>query len=95
MAAGHHGMEHNDNFPLYSEVCMGGTYDRMHVGHKLLLSHAALVTEKRLFCGIMGQFLGEGGGRGGGGEGVLFACVSILWPHKGYDSRRMRAVTAV
>lgn len=42
-------------FGLYSEVCMGGTYDRLHVGHKLLLSHAALVTSGRLFCGIMGQ----------------------------------------
>lgn len=38
----------------HAEVCMGGTYDRLHVGHKLLLSHAALVTSDRLFCGIMG-----------------------------------------
>lgn len=48
------GMEGNANLPMYSEVCMGGTYDRMHIGHKLLLSHAALVSDKRLFCGIMG-----------------------------------------
>ena len=33
-------------------VCVGGTFDRLHAGHKLLLSKAALLTRDRLVVGV-------------------------------------------
>jgi phosphopantetheine adenylyltransferase len=33
---------------------VGGTFDRLHGGHKLLLSAAALVCSRRLTVGITG-----------------------------------------
>ena len=30
------------DYKTYENVCLGGTFDRMHVGHKILLSQAAL-----------------------------------------------------
>eukprot|EP00754_Rhynchopus_humris_P015820 Rhum_TRINITY_DN14478_c0_g1::Rhum_TRINITY_DN14478_c0_g1_i3::g.90298::m.90298/K02318/COASY; phosphopantetheine adenylyltransferase / dephospho-CoA kinase len=43
----------------YSHVCMGGTFDRLHNGQKLLLSAAAsrMKPGGRLFCGIAGDAL--------------------------------------
>ena len=43
----------------YANICMGGTFDRLHIGQKLLLSIAACSVEKggRLFCGIAGDAL--------------------------------------
>eukprot|EP01060_Flectonema_neradi_P031282 TRINITY_DN4702_c5_g1_i1.p1 TRINITY_DN4702_c5_g1~~TRINITY_DN4702_c5_g1_i1.p1 ORF type:complete len:731 (+),score=162.68 TRINITY_DN4702_c5_g1_i1:52-2193(+) len=43
----------------YDHICMGGTFDRLHIGQKLLLSVAAYSLEKdgRLFCGIAGDAL--------------------------------------
>jgi len=39
-------LESNDNleFFKYEAVCLGGTFDHMHLGHKLLLSKALLCT---------------------------------------------------
>ena len=39
-------------FELHHEVVMGGTFDRLHAGHKLLLSCAAAITSRRLVIGI-------------------------------------------
>lgn len=36
---------------------MGGTFDHMHLGHKLLLTQACLLTQKRLVCGVTGDAL--------------------------------------
>ena len=43
----------------YTSMCMGGTFDRLHVGQKLLLSSAAHCMKPggRLFCGIAGDAL--------------------------------------
>jgi phosphopantetheine adenylyltransferase len=39
-------------FATFENCCMGGTFDRLHLGHKLLLSVAALSTRSRLVCGV-------------------------------------------
>ena len=36
----------------FRHVCVGGTFDYMHVGHKLLLSLSALAATERLVCGV-------------------------------------------
>lgn len=36
----------------YTDVCLGGTFDHMHAGHKVLLSRAALLCSRRLVCGV-------------------------------------------
>jgi pantetheine-phosphate adenylyltransferase len=36
----------------YQAVCLGGTFDHMHSGHRLLLTHAALVASRRILIGI-------------------------------------------
>jgi bifunctional ADP-heptose synthase (sugar kinase/adenylyltransferase) len=36
----------------YQNVVLGGTFDRLHVGHKILLSEAALRAQKRLVVGV-------------------------------------------
>lgn len=33
-------------------VALGGTFDRLHAGHKLMLSVAALVASKSVLCGV-------------------------------------------
>ena len=39
---------------LHDCVCLGGTFDRLHGGHKLPLTAAALLCRKRLTVGICG-----------------------------------------
>lgn len=36
----------------YNSVVLGGTFDRLHVGHKILLSEAAMRATKRLVVGV-------------------------------------------
>jgi len=36
---------------------MGGTFDHMHLGHRLLLTQACLVTKKVLHCGVTSDTL--------------------------------------
>ncbi|CDW78682.1 pantetheine-phosphate adenylyltransferase [Stylonychia lemnae] len=47
-------LESNDNleFFKYEAVCLGGTFDHMHLGHKLLLSKALMCTKKRILVGV-------------------------------------------
>jgi len=37
---------------LYESVVLGGTFDRLHKGHKILLSTAALKCTKKLTVGV-------------------------------------------
>jgi len=41
----------------YKETCLGGTFDHMHLGHKLLLTQACLTTSETLYCGVTGDAL--------------------------------------
>ena len=43
----------------FDNVCVGGTFDHAHAGHRWLLACAAAVTEKRLDVGITGEALLE------------------------------------
>lgn len=36
----------------YNSVVLGGTFDRLHIGHKILLSEAAMRAQKRLVVGV-------------------------------------------
>ncbi|KAJ2549051.1 hypothetical protein EV175_004591, partial [Coemansia sp. RSA 1933] len=36
----------------YPHVALGGTFDHLHVGHKILLTAGALAATKRIVCGI-------------------------------------------
>ncbi|KAJ1772717.1 hypothetical protein IW140_002585 [Coemansia sp. RSA 1813] len=43
----------------YPHVALGGTFDHLHVGHKILLTGAALAATKRIVCGISAETLLE------------------------------------
>uniref|UniRef100_A0A8C8R5P0 Bifunctional coenzyme A synthase n=1 Tax=Pelusios castaneus TaxID=367368 RepID=A0A8C8R5P0_9SAUR len=43
----------------YSDVVVGGTFDRLHNAHKILLSACCLLTEKRLLVGVSDKDLLE------------------------------------
>ncbi|KAJ3009434.1 hypothetical protein HKX48_007934 [Thoreauomyces humboldtii] len=38
---------------IYDTVAMGGTFDHLHAGHRILLTMSAWLTGKRLICGVM------------------------------------------
>jgi hypothetical protein len=38
----------------FANVALGGTFDRLHAGHRLLLAAAAATTSKNLFVGVAG-----------------------------------------
>ena len=39
----------------YSDVALGGTFDHLHAGHKILLSMTAWITSHRVVCGVTGM----------------------------------------
>ncbi|CCW70689.1 unnamed protein product [Phytomonas sp. Hart1] len=41
--------------PIYKYIAFGGTFDRLHYGHKLLLAAAALYTTDTLLVGVTGK----------------------------------------
>ena len=41
----------------YNVTCMGGTFDHMHLGHRLLLSQAVILTKDTLHCGVTSDVL--------------------------------------
>lgn len=43
--------------PPFNQVAVGGTFDRLHAGHRLLLAASAMAAERRLFIGITGDKL--------------------------------------
>ena len=40
---------------VYKNTIMGGTFDRLHIGHKIMLSEAVLLTENRLLIGVTNE----------------------------------------
>lgn len=42
-------------FPRHDGIALGGTFDHIHVGHKILLSMAALVARKKIIVGVTGE----------------------------------------
>lgn len=46
-----------DFFAKYDVVVVGGTFDRLHLGHRLLLTTAAWATKKKLWIGVTGADL--------------------------------------
>ena len=38
----------------FESVAVGGTFDRLHVGHRLLLAATALVSTKHVYIGVTG-----------------------------------------
>ncbi|XP_070584978.1 bifunctional coenzyme A synthase-like [Erythrolamprus reginae] len=49
----------NKPFQSYSDVVVGGTFDRLHNGHKILLSVSCLLAENRLLIGVCDKELLE------------------------------------
>lgn len=45
----------DNDFQLYENVCLGGTFDRIHDGHKILLSQAVLRCSGRLTVGVTSE----------------------------------------
>ena len=48
------GQEEGDGRDSANVTALGGTFDHLHVGHKILLSMAAFITSQRLIIGITG-----------------------------------------
>ncbi|XP_061419523.1 bifunctional coenzyme A synthase isoform X1 [Lethenteron reissneri] len=46
--------------PSYSDVVLGGTFDRLHNAHKILLSTACLLAERRVLIGVADGALLQG-----------------------------------
>ncbi len=47
-----------DDRPLsFAHVAVGGTFDRLHVGHRLLLAATALICSEKLYIGVTGTHL--------------------------------------
>ena len=41
--------------PIYDVSIIGGTFDHLHAGHKILISVAAWITERKLIIGTTGE----------------------------------------
>ncbi|CAG8539608.1 7573_t:CDS:2 [Paraglomus brasilianum] len=39
----------------YNVVAVGGTFDHLHSGHKILLTMSVWITKKKLICGVTGE----------------------------------------
>jgi len=46
---------YSQGFPCYKETVLGGTFDRLHAGHKIMLTIAVLSTERKMVVGITGD----------------------------------------
>lgn len=42
--------------PIYPVVALGGTFDHLHAGHKILLSMAAWIADEKVIIGVTGSF---------------------------------------
>jgi len=41
--------------PIYPVVALGGTFDHLHAGHKILLSMAAWIADEKVIIGVTGS----------------------------------------
>lgn len=41
--------------PIYPVVALGGTFDHIHAGHKILLSMAAWIADEKVIVGVTGD----------------------------------------
>jgi len=49
-------IDNNDNEKdYYPTIALGGTFDHLHNGHKILLSISAWLATKKIICGISGK----------------------------------------
>ncbi|CAG8529320.1 7312_t:CDS:2 [Diversispora eburnea] len=48
-----------NKFKIYKNVAVGGTFDHIHAGHKILLTMSAWITRQRLICGVTGDSMLE------------------------------------
>jgi pantetheine-phosphate adenylyltransferase len=48
---------HLDTPPLYPVVILGGTFDHLHAGHKILLSMGAWIASEKIIVGVTGANL--------------------------------------
>ncbi|KAK8758913.1 hypothetical protein V5799_003457 [Amblyomma americanum] len=46
------GVQNISTFQTFESVCLGGTFDRLHLGHKVLLSEAVLHASGKLVVGV-------------------------------------------
>ncbi|TIC00326.1 Nucleotidylyl transferase [Wallemia mellicola] len=46
-----------DNGGIYDTIALGGTFDHLHAGHKVLLSLAAYISRKKVVIGVTGPDL--------------------------------------
>lgn len=51
--------EHNDNVKVYNHTVMGGTFDRLHIAHKVLLTEMALRSSSTVTIGVTEEFMLE------------------------------------
>lgn len=49
---GSNGVQNSSTFQTFDSVCLGGTFDRLHLGHKVLLSEAVLHATGKLVVGV-------------------------------------------
>jgi hypothetical protein len=49
-----HEFIYSEHPPSYPVVALGGTFDHLHAGHKILLSMGAWITNQRLIVGVTG-----------------------------------------
>jgi pantetheine-phosphate adenylyltransferase len=66
----------------FERVAVGGTFDRLHAGHRLLLAATALVSSKHVYVGITGGRIAKLGKKGTCGRGGL-AGAALLAPLPG------------
>jgi cytidyltransferase-like protein len=43
----------------YPVVALGGTFDHLHAGHKILLSMAAWIADEKVIVGVTGMWYGR------------------------------------
>lgn len=54
-ATGSSTSEDSEVFPRQRVIALGGTFDHLHVGHKIFLSMAALIATERIIVGVTGD----------------------------------------